>query len=414
MRINSFDFTGNYKITNLVYDSGTPQELNLLKLARKDGAKLISSNYTPKEIMISGIITGTSIADLETNLDTFKKNTLITEGTLDTGYAGGYRRYTVDCSACTITRDNYNVTYALFELKYIASDPPFAEEIDSIGGSPLMNEIYSFNAMTQAAYTADVNIDGTAKPKPIFQFILDTPKTLGNISVKNVTSNTQIDIMTAWGSGDVLDINTASEIVQLNLQDIEYEGIFPEFNLGNNDIEINYTVANMLDALNETYTSNWTLFDLSSLGQSFKVNSSVTFNKLDLLIKKNSSATGNITVRIETDNAGAPSGTLVNVNSTATILNSQLTSDLSWIAVNFTAFSMTAGTSYWIVLSCGESFSTPMFWAISSTGNPYSDGLARKSGINYSNADFAFRWYKATANPDWSIDHTLKYQKRFL
>ena len=117
IQLNSFAFTGNYQIEGLVIDESTPQSLNLLTLAKEDGAKLISSNFQPKEITIRGRIAGTSVSNLETNIDTFKRSTMITGGNLDLDYAGGFRRFTVDCSQCIVTRQNFNITYAPFELK---------------------------------------------------------------------------------------------------------------------------------------------------------------------------------------------------------------------------------------------------------------------------------------------------------
>ena len=53
MRINSFTFT-NCTINKILHDSGTPNELNVMNLSRRDGAKLISSNFGVKTITIVG------------------------------------------------------------------------------------------------------------------------------------------------------------------------------------------------------------------------------------------------------------------------------------------------------------------------------------------------------------------------
>ncbi|HUX55115.1 MAG TPA: choice-of-anchor R domain-containing protein [Williamwhitmania sp.] len=290
IQINTFNLSGNQIVTGVRLDESTPQELNLMRLAREDGAKLISSTYAPKEITISGIIKGTSRSDLETNIDTFKKNTMITEGDLDVDYEVGYRRWTVDCSGCIVTREHHNISTAAFELKYVASDPPFAEEIDSIAGNPKMNGIYSVDMITANICTADLDLGGTAKPKPKLDIFIDAAGNLNNVSVKNNTTNTQMDITTAWGSGDALEINTNSRIVQKNSSNVEYEGIFPEFNLGDNDIDINFTSIGNPNQEQAIYNSdadinsNWV-----AEAQSFQITPTSNYSQIDLLLKKASS-----------------------------------------------------------------------------------------------------------------------------
>ena len=99
MQLNNFSFIGNYVITRITYDSSPVQELNLMKLDRKDGAKFVSSNFAPKDISISGMIKGVNREDLEKNLTLFKEHVMITNGNLDVDYAGAYRRYKVNCLA---------------------------------------------------------------------------------------------------------------------------------------------------------------------------------------------------------------------------------------------------------------------------------------------------------------------------
>jgi len=424
VQINSFTFSGDYKIIDLIIDSSTPNALNLLKLARKDGAKLISSNFEPKEITIGGMIKGTSVANLEANIDTFKQSTMVIGATLDLDYAGGFRRYIVDCSQCTITRQNFNITYAPFELKYIASDPPFAEEIDSVGGSITLNDLYSFHAMTSGNYGANLTLLGTSKPKPNIKFTLDKPTNLGNISFKNLATNTQMDIYTAWGSGDVLDINTALETVKKNTQDVEYEGVFPEFNLGSNEIQINLTSADSLNqyqvisnGYDAIYANNWS-------AQSFKIDSTTNYMKVDLLLSKFGSPDLDISlnVRIETDDSNKPSGTLVHPNATATI-SSAISTSQEWMTVNFTPFAMTSGTVYWIKVTpdtMGGSYANYYKWHSSGiAGSMYSNGdlaYTTNGGVSwtiYTNEDLCFKIYKSVTE-DWSIDTQLKYTKRYL
>lgn len=290
IRINDFDLDDNQIVGSVKLDESTPQELNLMELSREDGAKLISSNFTPKEITIGGIIKGATRASLENNIDTFKKNTMVTEANLDVNYETGYRRWLVDCSECIVTREHHNITIAAFEIKYVASDPPFAEEIDAIGGNPIMNEAFSVDMMTGSYYTGDLEIGGTQKPKPTIKFNINAAGNLKEISFKNNTTNTQVDVTTAWGSGDELEINTKDKTIQLNSYDVEYEGVFPEFNIDDNDVDINFSATGNPNQTQTTYNSDANVYsDWIAEAQSFQVSQTSNYNRIDLLIKKASS-----------------------------------------------------------------------------------------------------------------------------
>ena len=59
-----------------------------------------------------------------------------------------------------------------------------------------------------------------------------------------------------------------------------------------------------------------------------------------------------VSVRIETDSAGFPSGTLVDANATFTILSAALSTSYAWItAYSTNKFSLSANTKYWIVMA---------------------------------------------------------------
>jgi hypothetical protein len=82
--------------------------------------------------------------------------------------------------------------------------------------------------------------------------------------------------------------------------------------------------------------------------QSFQVSTSSPINKVQVYLKRTSSAPANLTVRIVADNAGNPSTTVLD---TATINVSSVTTSFGWIEAVFTTnLELTAGTTYWLVL----------------------------------------------------------------
>lgn len=82
--------------------------------------------------------------------------------------------------------------------------------------------------------------------------------------------------------------------------------------------------------------------------QSFQISATQDLTQVGLYLKKNAGTTTELTIRIETDTAGVPSGTLANASATTTITAFADTSYV-WKKASFTAFELTADTTYWIV-----------------------------------------------------------------
>ncbi len=120
--------------------------------------------------------------------------------------------------------------------------------------------------------------------------------------------------------------------------------------------------------------------------QSFQVaNTSTVFASSVRFGANGGSPTGQVTLRIETDNSGKPSGTLVDANATIAFTPSAS----AWNNVVFPgSFSLTASTTYWVRLYC-DNQSTSNRWTISG----YSSG-------GYASGDMA---YTTDGGTNWTV-----------
>ena len=412
MKINDFDFSGDYRVSVLLHDAGTPQQLNLMEISRQDGAKLVSSNYAPKEITIEGMITGDDVDDLETNIDTFKKGTLITNGNLDMDYAGTSRRYLVDCSACTVTRLNYNVTFATFSLKYVASNPPFGQDISAIGGSLALTEVFSAENLTSETINDSFSVLGTSIPKVKVRYKFDRIGDISSIDFINLSTSKQMDISTAFTSGDEVMIDQETLNVHLNGEPVEFEGVFPDLKLGSNTIQSNVYLSSgtILDVSQDTNNVSKSFYGSIKLAQSFQVTASNFIPKVQVLLNKIGTISTDVTFRIETNSSGEPSGTAV-ANGTGTI--SSVSSGAFWNTIDLTDFQLAVSTTYWIVLSTtGGDAENYYEWKFDTSGS-YANG----SGMKYTTAwkaltgDFCFKVYRnvaSTSNTDESQESVVE------
>lgn len=115
----------------------------------------------------------------------------------------------------------------------------------------------------------------------------------------------------------------------------------------------------------------------TKLAQSFTIASTTTVDTVKLWLKKVASPAGTMTLRIETDSAGSPSGTLANANATVTVAESSLSTSYGWITFDFaTNFSLTGSTTYWLVLSTSRSTDEFNYvqWGADNSSPSYSNG----------------------------------------
>jgi hypothetical protein len=155
-------------------------------------------------------------------------------------------------------------------------------------------------------------------------------------------------------------------------------------NHGNTQLQI--TDLEMMSLVNTT---------AESLAQSFTFTSN-TIENVRLWLRKVAAPTGTLTLRIETNNAGAPSGTLVDANATTTVTEASLATSYGWITFEFTNFALSTGT-YWLVLSTSraESATNYIEWGADTSSPAYAGGEMRQlwSTWDASNADACFEIY---------------------
>jgi hypothetical protein len=131
---------------------------------------------------------------------------------------------------------------------------------------------------------------------------------------------------------------------------------------------------------NQTIDMNSTITTVATtpfdkLGQSFQVAAS-TCDLVKLRLRKFGSPTGTMTLRIETNSGSAPSGTLVDANATITVAESGLGTSFADVTFDFTNFSLSASTTYWLVLSTDRTASATNYvvWAVDASSPGYGSG----------------------------------------
>jgi hypothetical protein len=122
--------------------------------------------------------------------------------------------------------------------------------------------------------------------------------------------------------------------------------------------------------------------------QSFQLAAEQTIKSVELYLKKAAGTPGDITVRIETNSTDKPSGTLAHANATTTI-PAFTTTSYAWKEAIFAAtFTLSATTTYWIVLKTAAAENDQNYtWQSDDTSPSFTSGTMAAStdgGTNWS------------------------------
>lgn len=113
------------------------------------------------------------------------------------------------------------------------------------------------------------------------------------------------------------------------------------------------------------------------LAQSIQVTGDQSVGTIKLWLKKVGSPTGNLTVTIESDSSGAPSGSPISNGTAGTVAASTLSTSYGWITFTFsTPPTLTGSTTYWIVLDTSDSISETNYvqWGADGSAPGYANG----------------------------------------
>ncbi len=214
--------------TSLVNDLNPPvRQLETSSYPMRDGRFTISDFTEEKIIPITGEIKETSVSDLFTAIDNFKKNIYNKlEGILDIKHPHGdingtIRRYiaTVQDERLFDAYRNYQTYYVPYSIRFYVADG-FGRDVDYSSQSETLKSLLLFNANFINA--------GTTNAEPIYYFRFDAVNNVTAINIKNNENNNEIEVTTNISAGDILEINAETTDVTLNGTSISWDGILED------------------------------------------------------------------------------------------------------------------------------------------------------------------------------------------
>jgi hypothetical protein len=227
--------TANIITQEIEHESVDGKQLDLQKLAARDGAKFLSANFNPRVIRLRGYIKDTTQANMEAAIDDFKELLNSTTKNLDIGYASGTRRYVCDMSRLTLIREHFNVTFAEWEAEFVCAKTPFGKTLDTTSSEHTITSL--------ATYAGSFVALGNYKPKPRIIITFSEVAGVNHIRLRNTTTGDWIDVDNASGyaNNDIVIIDCDQYTVTLNGVAWDYSGFFPQFQPTGNDLRISFT-----------------------------------------------------------------------------------------------------------------------------------------------------------------------------
>lgn len=230
--LQTFDPVANTGIlTNVIEHTNLPEKVaTLFALADADASAISSINYPSKIVNIAGMIKGSTQADLDNRIDTFKGYFIGKDKNLDITYGSSTRRYIATANTISVVRQD-KALFATFAIEFICTNP-FG--LDTVATS-LISEI----GYTSASLISAMTIGGTAPYQlPIITITINALTGDGDYIQISNDNNGQDMLIHNLGleAGDIVVIDSSTRTVKVNGTVVDYSGVFLELDPGSNSI----------------------------------------------------------------------------------------------------------------------------------------------------------------------------------
>lgn len=236
LEYNGYSLQDGDTISSIIDAFSTPsRELVTFKVPRADGEGWNGDYFRERRIKVSGIIEAATSSLLETELDSFKMSMCAQQGLLALKINGEIREIVANLEKPEEMfgrREGYHITFTPFDLAFLAIEPMWHS---------LDYQSQTFEDVTSLAYIDAIEVTGTYKAQPVIVIIVQAATAITGIAFSNTTNGDEISITETIAINDVIVIDSEQKSLTLNGVEVAYDGIFPELDIGSNDITITST-----------------------------------------------------------------------------------------------------------------------------------------------------------------------------
>ena len=289
------------------HDSAPDRKINSVKLARQDGEVIIDDNFGVKFIDIKGVLTGSSQANLEANIDSFKELISRKDKNLDIVYSSGTRRYVCRSISHEINRDHFHLLHAPYNVRFLVAK--------GYGTDTSETTALNVSGIVASPENRTITFAGSYNPKPRHKITLTTRGNADVVRIMHVTTGDYIDVdLDGFINGDYLEIDEENQTVKKNgTTNLNYRGKFPSVIIGDNSMRlIVYGAGSELDIsqADVTGSNDGVFYDnavyIPNQAQSFVPIQSGKLHKINCKVGKDGSPTGKMQWHIRYDDNNKP------------------------------------------------------------------------------------------------------------
>lgn len=220
------------RITGIDTHREANNEITSFDLAFADKSVTTSSFQHNKPLNVRAVIARRNRDELDASIGLLKKILRPKNQTLRVPVEGSPRDF-YEVTKQNIAFEDTNGGYTAVDIEFRCDDP-YSHDITS---TTLLN----VSNLTSGNKSYPVTIEGTAPQLPLITYTLDS-FTIGSnrtVTFTEPESGMFISVQRTWVAAEVLTINCLTQEVQVDGEDVEFTGNFPEWEAG--DGFINYT-----------------------------------------------------------------------------------------------------------------------------------------------------------------------------
>lgn len=249
---NNYGLQNSSILTRFVKLSAPILDLQKRAYPRAQGAYAETAYWRETHIVLRGTIKGSSRADMESRMDTLRKNLAVFGGVLKIPWAGSSRYY--ECYAIGLDRmfqerDHYHMTMCPFEIELVALQP-FGRS-----GGRTVTDVPT--PVTVSPTTMEFVNAGTAEADSLGYITVVTAGTLSQIAWENTSNGDKVTIASTFSNGDQIVIDGENRRVTKNGTEIDYTGVLPKIIAGSNVFKITLTGSGFSISVTELHYSRY-------------------------------------------------------------------------------------------------------------------------------------------------------------
>lgn len=240
IQFNGYSLQTTDRISSRVlFDSMPTRDIRAFRAPLADGGDVIGDNFGIRQVSVQGILKADTAAELETAIDTFKRNMAESEGELLITMVSDTRR----CYATLVNsdkifdgRDHYHITFVPYKLIFRSYDPYWTD---------LSYTSESFLGQVILSQNIEIENTGAYTARGVAIITINSETDLTVINLSSNTNQDEMEITPSGGftAGDILKIDGENKSVTLNGTEIDYNGVFLDFDYGTNSIALDFTAT---------------------------------------------------------------------------------------------------------------------------------------------------------------------------